>query len=66
MPLRRDPMYKLGAARLPFDDDAALASGAIISRFDHAASREHIRRVSEAFVEQFIAGLACPPQKPDS
>ena len=29
--LRHDPMFKLGAARLPFDDDAALASGATIS-----------------------------------
>jgi len=33
--LRHDPMFKLGAARLPFDDDAALASGATISRFEH-------------------------------
>ena len=36
--LRHDPMFKLGASRLPFNDDAALASGATISRFEHAAS----------------------------
>ncbi|WP_229505915.1 transposase, partial [Massilia genomosp. 1] len=42
--LRHDPMFKLGAARLPFDDDGALASGATISRFEHAASRQDIYR----------------------
>jgi hypothetical protein len=60
--LRHDPMFKLGAARLPFDDDAALASGATISRFEHAARRQDIYRVSEALVEQFIAGFASPPK----
>jgi hypothetical protein len=60
--LRHDPMFKLGAARLPFDDGAALASGATISRFEHAASRQDIYRVSKALVEQFIAGFASPPK----
>lgn len=60
--LRHDPMFKLGAARLPFDDDAALASGATMSRFEHAASRQDLYRVSKALVEQFVAGFACPPK----
>ncbi len=60
--LRHDPMFKLGAARLPFDDAAALASAATISRFEHAASRQDIYRVSQALVEQFIAGFATPPK----
>lgn len=60
--LRHDPMFKLGAARLPFDDSAALASGATISRFEHAASRQDVYRVSKALVEQFIAGFASPPK----
>ncbi|MDQ1924842.1 IS1380 family transposase [Massilia pseudoviolaceinigra] len=60
--LRHDPMFKLGAARLPLDDDAALASGATISRFEHAARRQDIYRVSEALVEQFIASFARPPK----
>lgn len=60
--LRHDPMFKLGAARLPFDDDAALASGATISRFEHAARRQDIYRFSEALVEQFIASFASPPK----
>jgi len=60
--LRHDPMFKLGAARLPFDEDAALASGATMSRSEHAASRQDLYRVSKALVEQFVAGFACPPR----
>jgi hypothetical protein len=60
--LRHDPMFKLGAARLPFDEGAALASGATISRFEHAARPQDIYRISKALVEQFIAGFASPPQ----
>ncbi|WP_229509530.1 IS1380 family transposase, partial [Massilia sp. CCM 8734] len=60
--LRHDPIFKLGAARLPFDAAAALASGATISRFEHAVSRQDIYRVSEALVEQFIASFAGPPK----
>ena len=60
--LRHDPMFKLGAARLPFDDGAALASGATVSRFEHAARRQDVYRVSKALVEQFIAGFASPPK----
>jgi hypothetical protein len=60
--LRHDPMFKLGAARLPFDAAAALASGATMSRFEHAATRKDIYRVSKAIVEQFIAGFSRPPK----
>ena len=60
--LRHDPMFKLGAARLPFDDEATLASGATISRFEHAARRRDIYRVSQALMEQFIAGYSSPPK----
>ena len=45
--LRHDPMFRLGAGRKPFDADAALASGATISRFEHCAK----------------IGLNHPPQK---
>ena len=60
--LRYDSRFKLGAARPPFDDGAALASGATISCFEHVASRQDIYRVSQALVEQFIAGFATPPK----
>ena len=40
--LRHDPMFKLGATRLPFADAAALVSGAAASSFEHAASKRHL------------------------
>lgn len=33
-----------------------------LARFEHAASRKAIYRVSKALVEQFIAGFASPPK----
>ena len=59
--LRHDPMFKLGADRLPFDGGAALASAATISRFEHGTSSKDIYRLCKALVEQFIAGFASPP-----
>ena len=60
--LRHDPMFKLGAGRLPFDTGTALASAATMSRFEHAVSSKDIYRISQALVEQFVAGFACPPR----
>lgn len=60
--LRNDPMFKLGAGRLPFDADAALASAATMSRLEHAASSKDIYRISQALVEQFIAGFSSAPK----
>ncbi len=54
-------MFRLGAGRTPFDPEDALASGATISRLEHAASTHDIYRASRALVEQFIAGFAQPP-----
>jgi Transposase DDE domain. len=59
--LRHDPMFRLGTGRAPFDPKAVLASGATLSRFEHAASTRDIYRASQALVEQFIAGFAQPP-----
>ena len=60
--LRHDPMFRLGVGRKPFDAEAALASGSTISRFEHAARRADIYRISQALVEQYIASFATPPQ----
>jgi len=60
--LRHDPMFKLGAGRLPFDTGTALASAATMSRFEHAVSSKDIYRISQALVEQFVASFACPPR----
>ena len=59
--LRHDPMFKLGAGRLPFDADAALASAATMSRLEHATSSKDIYRISQSLVEQFIAGFSSAP-----
>ena len=59
--LRHDPMFRLGAGRKPFDPEA-LASGATISRFEHAETTRDVYRVSRALVEQFIVGYATPPK----
>lgn len=59
--LRHDPMFRLGSGRKPFDPNEALASGATISRFEHAATRSDVYRASRALVEQYIAGFASPP-----
>ena len=60
--LRHDPLFRLSAGRHPFDPDAALASGATLSRFEHAATRSDVYRASRALVEQYIAGFASPPE----
>ena len=60
--LRHDPMFRLGAGRKPFDPKDALASGATISRFEHAVTRRDVYRASQAMVEQFTAGYATPPK----
>ncbi len=60
--LRHDPMFKLGAGRLPFDANTALASGVTMSRFERAASSKDIYRFSQALVAQFVAGFARAPK----
>ncbi len=60
--LRHDPMFRLGVGHRPFDPEEVLASGATISRFEHAATSRDVYRISRALVEQFIAGYATPPK----
>ena len=60
--LRHDPVFRLGVGAKPFDTDeaeGALASGSTISRFEHAVRAKDIYRLSEALVDQFIAGYPC-------
>ena len=62
--LRHDPVFRLGVGHKPFSTDGAdgaLASGSTISRFEHAINHKDIYRLSEALVEQFIAGYATQP-----
>ena len=58
--LRHDPIFRLGLGRARFNDDAALVSASTSSRFEHAARRRDICRLSSAPVDQSIAGYATP------
>jgi len=60
--LRHDPMFRLGLGHSPFNEEHAPASASTISRFEHAARRSDIYRLSRALVDQFIAGYATPPK----
>lgn len=60
--LRTDPMFKLGLDQRPLDTDNDLASGATFSRLENAASTKDIYRIAQAFVDQFIASYAAPPE----
>jgi len=63
--LRHDPMFRLGVGRQAFDTgeaSAALASGATLSRFEHAMDSKAIYRLSTALLDQFIASYASAPE----
>ena len=60
--LRSDPVFKLGLERKPLDADADLASAPTFSRLENAATPQDLFRMAQAFVDQFIASYAKPPQ----
>jgi hypothetical protein len=60
--LRRDPVFKLGAERLPLEAEQDLASAPTFSRLENAARHRDLYRMAEAFVEQFVASYARPPE----
>lgn len=60
--LRHDPMFKLGLDKKPLDENDALASAPTFSRFENAATRKDIYRLSQAFVDHFIASYARAPK----
>lgn len=60
--LRSDPVFKLGLDRKPLDADADLASAPTFSRLENAATPQDIYRLAQAFVDQFVASYAKPPQ----
>jgi hypothetical protein len=59
--LRRDPMFKLGVDRLPLDTEQDLASAATFSRLEHSVDRKDVYRLTQAFVDHFIASYEVPP-----
>lgn len=61
-PLRRDPLFKLSVGRKPLDEDNHLASASTLSRLENAVSRRDIYRMAQAFIQDFVASYATPPE----
>jgi hypothetical protein len=59
--LRYDPMFKLSVERCPLDPMQALASAPTFSRLEHSITRPDLYRLTQAFVDQFIASYPEPP-----
>jgi len=59
--LRHDPMFKLSMERLPLDPNQDLASAPTFSRLEHRITRPDLYRLSQAFVDHFIASYPEPP-----
>ena len=61
-PLRDDPLFAILAERRA-DSEAPLGSPSTLCRFENAITRGSLSRMSEVFVEQFIASFKRPPKE---
>src|SRR5215831_656140 len=59
--LRHDPMFKLSVERVPLDPAQDLASAPTFSRLEHSMTRPGLYRLTQAFVDHFIASSPEPP-----
>src|SRR6266404_1669511 len=59
--LRRDPLFKLGVERPPLAPEQDLASAPTFSRLEHSVDRKDLYRLTQAFVDHFIASYPEPP-----
>src|SRR5262247_4883897 len=59
--LRHDPLFKLGVERSPLEPEQDLASGPTFSRLEHSVDRKDLYRLTQAFVDNFIASYPEPP-----
>jgi hypothetical protein len=59
--LRHDPLFKLSIERPPLEPAQDLASAPTFSRLEHSVDRKDLYRLSQAFVDHFIAGYPEPP-----
>jgi hypothetical protein len=60
--LRRDPLFKLGLERSPWDAAQALASAPTFSRLEPQRDRQDLYRLTRALVDPFTARYPEPPQ----
>jgi hypothetical protein len=59
--LRHDPLFKLSVERSPLDPAQALASAPTFSRLEHRVTRPDLYRLTQAFVDHFLASYPEPP-----
>jgi hypothetical protein len=59
--LRRDPLFKLSVERPPLEPAHDLASAPTFSRLEHSVDRKDLYRLTQAFVEHFLASYPEPP-----
>ena len=59
--LRHDPMFKLSVERVPLDPTQDLASAPTFSRLEHSVTRPDLYRLTQAFVDHFLASSPEPP-----
>jgi len=59
--LRYDPMFKLSVERAPLDPTQDLASAPTFSRLEHQVTRTDLYRLTQAFVDHFMASYPEPP-----
>ncbi len=60
--LRNDPLFKMGTGRGPLNPSEDLASAPTFSRLENAVTPRDLYRIAAAFVDQFIASYARPPE----
>jgi hypothetical protein len=59
--LRHDPLFKLSVERPPLEPAQDLASAPTFSRLEHSVDRKDLYRLTQAFVDHFIASYPEPP-----
>ena len=61
--LRDDPLWQLATEHPEVDGDATLASPPTLCRLENRVTKESLRRMSEVFVDVFLAAHATPPEE---
>jgi hypothetical protein len=59
--LRHDPLFKLSVERPPLEPAQDLASAPTFSRLEHSVDRKDLYRLTQAFVDHFLANYPEPP-----
>jgi Transposase DDE domain group 1 len=61
--LRDDPLWQLATEHPEVEGDATLASPPTLCRLENRVTQESLRRMSEVFVDVFLAAHATPPEE---